>query len=251
MREQIIPRARPDDDTLGADKSEPPIEQAEKVPFAKIEELVPGINLEGLKEEKPGYYSAKLTYPTNTLGMDTPYSAGFLGKGKERREKIKELQKFVKDRVVVDLGAGRYGAVYEMSCLAEARGYIGIELYRPHQLYHTLTHLSAEHGNNKVPACVVGEDMRAFLKRLPDNSVCIVSFGIDGDILGDMSDADHKELREQVSRVIHNNSAQISGEESVITGDSLHEYTSYEEKNRPKYKEVLDYLIRTKTPQKS
>ena len=263
-REKLIPRQRPDDDTLGSDKPLGEVgEKLEKSVSAKIEDLVPGVNMQGLKEVKPGLYHVESEKYSAVDRIDggTPYASlrePFLDgkiwaddkdkdKIKNRDERIKEMTKFLTGKVVVDLGAGANIDVYNVARLCGARGYIGAELFRPDQTYDTLTYQQEPPARKPLqkkdqhplladkpplPWCVVGEDMRSFLQRLPDNSVCITTFGIDDLIMEHVSDQDLEELSRNITRVLHPDGAHVYGSESVVFGENLQRHRTFDERRR-------------------
>lgn len=95
-----------------------------------------------------------------------------------------------KDQVVVDLGAGVAPFVYLMSCLAGAKGYVGIDKNRSLYLEQGISSGSGdieyflkicpEYSSHvkSIPGIAVKEDILRFLKRLPDSSVSLFSCGL-------------------------------------------------------------------------
>lgn len=199
-------------------------------PTAHLEDLVPGINTEGLTEIVPGRVVSKNTshiyethsiaspmlrhFVSSTLRDDTPRSI----------ELRKELKIFFKDKVVVDLGAGYSDAPgYEVAELCEAAGYIGVEPYHHEHLRGDFDYIEAT-----IPYVIVGEDMRKFLPRLKDNSVSIIAGGIDGCILYGVKREDMDALNQQLSRTLHPDGALLNYG-SIIYGDGLNAYpTTYQ-----------------------
>jgi hypothetical protein len=131
------------------------------------------------------------------------YIANFIENLKKNKPKeFENLKLKFKDSIIVDLGAGENFAVnYRIACVLGAKGYIGIEPYNWRQLFQSC--LTLDHPwflKEKNPLInLVAEDAVSFLKRLPDNSVCLLNAGI-GDIL---MDKDYiKDFKSEMARVL-------------------------------------------------
>jgi hypothetical protein len=104
-----------------------------------------------------------------------------------------------KDQIIADLGAGQWAIGYELAAQFSARGYIGVEPFHNHTLYHHLVHIRSKVG--AIPAAVVPEDMLTALQAFPSNSVSILLSGIDTDIIWKRDYSD--EVAREIERVVH------------------------------------------------
>lgn len=156
-----------------------------------------------------------------------------------------EAGKLWNGQVLVDLGCGRQLDGYIISKLAGARAYIAVDPYNLSRFYQRLTneeenngadelnetikkiraaiqtrgydkvvverlvqnidnHLNREH----IPVALVAEDMVSAMKRLPSDSVSIMTAGLDKCILWRDEYANLAE--DEISRVLHPNGAYLA-----------------------------------------
>lgn len=194
-------------------------------PAARLEHLIPGINMRGFTEEKPGLLvSPNRSSPYETHPIASPMIESFwhiLKSGNDKRN-IKlweDLSRFLRGKVVVDIGAGyqhKFG--YEIAELCGAAGYVAVE---PYHYGHFRRHF--DYGGNRLPYAVVAEDMRSFIPRLPNNSVCFLISGIDESILYGIPDRDYQNLNVGITRALDPRGALVS-HESILHGKGLTKY---------------------------
>lgn len=160
-----------------------------------------------------GHKSDALPFADEALGTLFVDARDFHG------ETIRELRTLFKDIPVIDLGAGQSRNGYLLASFVGAKGYIGVEPYN----WRMLTDVMIQgHGDDSVkkefpelygnstdiPYSVAAEDALTFLKRLPDHSVGVFSFGTDHTII-----IDRKYIRlviQEIRRVIHPKSALLT-----------------------------------------
>lgn len=123
----------------------------------------------------------------------------------------------LKDQVVIDIGCGfSLQNTYMLSCMLKASGYIGVDaFFNPNNIAASMNQQKVNEffRNNRfsvrgerefkdeikaIPVSAEQEDMLSFLRRLPDNSVSIISSGIDGHVLGVNSKKDKNGLAEKI-----------------------------------------------------
>lgn len=112
-----------------------------------------------------------------------------------------------KNQVVVDLGAGNFYG-YEAAVIGEAKGYVAVDKYNdlsrmyadPKEVKDRMDdNDSFAKGRDIIPAAVELDDMLSFLRRLPDNSVSIISSG-QIDVIDNQKY--REEVRKEVARVL-------------------------------------------------
>lgn len=184
--------------------------------YVSIEQLIPGINTEGLQGVatpigKRSRFDPKYTgkyermprpvHDEAKYGMvvdkSTEYMDFVIRASEDKQQRI-FFEKF-KDQVVVDLAAGAwftdtYSWISQFGC----RGYIPVE---PYWADYQLESLDRPYESDKklVPISIVQDDMLKFLKRLPEGSVSILASGIDAIIFE--SDYLHA-VEKEISRVL-------------------------------------------------
>lgn len=197
MEELQGPQAPKDpDDKIDAEKLSSP--ENEKVQIVPVEQLIPDI--------KPPFKKSIRGVDYRTNDFRDEYSATFLESYLGMYTRYEETFDFLKERfsgqVVVDFGSGDSVNGYFLALLFGAKGYVGVDSFHSERLKNHLTH----HGSLKIfnsvcphdydtssrpelkeliPASVIADDMLSFLKRLPDNSVSIFTFGIDNNVIPD------------------------------------------------------------------
>lgn len=226
-------------------KPQIPLESKEADPAVSLEKIIPGIKMYGLQQEKPGLYLSPSVHPSDTSSVSSDYSQNIErrilnvgdyvpGEGNSIEgedydlEQIKELEHFFKGKVVVDLGAGGTPAAYYIARVCGARAYIGAEPNHFSSLYDSLhnewQNKSAEEAfpilkdRAAIERIVVGEDMRDFIKRLPDDSVCVFTFGIDDFVLDKMPGQDRGDIERNLVRVLDPKGAHLCGENDSLRG---------------------------------
>src|SRR3989344_7204476 len=145
-----------------------------------------------------------------------------------------EAARFLKNQIVLDLGAGRSSDVYVLSKVVGAKAYIAVEPYNTPDLVKSLVHgqtpdkggftrelesalrvLGSRYKSNDlierlkvaittelegkladIPVSIIAEDMLKALKRFPEESTSIIASGIDKFIV------DRKEYSTQVEAEI-------------------------------------------------
>jgi len=146
------------------------------------------------------------------------------------------------NQVVVDLGANDHSFGYFLSVVLGAKGYVGVDKFRCQGLEESLSNMSAKDinklcetfelfneipkellnegeespipGKNLIPASAVADDMLSFLKRLPDDSVSIFTFGITYEIVEPSYLA---EVAKEIERVLSKDGMYVSDSSSVPT----------------------------------
>jgi len=116
---------------------------------------------------------------------------------------VEKFMKAVANTILVDLGANSCNSYFLARALG-ARGYIGVDKFNPgeeddfNEAYSTELWEKKLKNKNNVPLAVVQEDMLTFLKRLPDNSVSILTTGIQIGIKGNYS----SQVEREIARVL-------------------------------------------------
>lgn len=198
------------------------VEKSPKVPIVDIEQLIPGINIKGLNDVKQLIAKVetgerKEERPKESI--DSNYMMSFIPI-LERYSKLYPSNPF-NGKVLVDLGAGSVPNGYLAAKLLGASGYIAVEPYNYRELYERL---SSENGGLveddevAIPANVAPEDMLEFLRRLPDQSVNILTSGLDITILPDYHK--RKEIEKEIERVLLPDGAYLS-ESSLLNPKKL------------------------------
>lgn len=205
--------------------------------FVSPENIVDGINLKDINDAYSEVEKVfKIRTPKNTVkevseSVGRPFKTMYIDElYKGLRQDIEEndgetyakrFTEFFKGIPVVDLGAGAGGG-YNVASWLKASGYIGVEPHNWDNLINGLltddteiTELQAKDSNVRpIPYSVIAEDALTFLKRLPDKSVGILSFGTDHFII-----KDPKYIRDvigEIKRVLHPKSAMLASN-SVFT----------------------------------
>ncbi|MFH1409174.1 MAG: hypothetical protein ABIH34_04665 [Nanoarchaeota archaeon] len=192
--------------------------------YAHVHDMVPGIDASGLESIDDlalrrailaGRESSQLSKEGRAFldqhrsAKGFPYPPGIISRFLHSRiyeEWCGELEqcsmtfcKGVQGQIVIDLGSGALippqGASISEMC--GASGYIAVEsLFATDYAGNT-----AWLDKVSIPVAVVAEDMKQFMKRLPDKSVSLLASGIDAMVLHDPHHL--KECNEEVERVLH------------------------------------------------
>ncbi|MDO8513965.1 MAG: hypothetical protein Q7S50_00265 [bacterium] len=220
------------------------LEAQDSIKFASIESLVSGIQTKGLALARPGLYIATSAYPEDT--RDEPLSQAhnvlkkLTSKDAISEARLAELTEYLQGRTLVDLGAGKTTNGYQIARMCGAKGYVAIEANHFSELRNVLGKIRSTN-SGKMPVCVVGEDMRDFVKRIPDGSVAVFAFNIDEYILNKMPMTDMEQLKQNISRILASGSAYI-GSSTSIPVSGLREIDRYDPPYDPGY-----YIIRIKS----
>lgn len=160
-----------------------------------LDVILPGINIAGLnRDEEFKRYEA----PTDEITLHNSYHEGrgdgagteyimgildYFNPGYKKSAEVLGIRNFIepffKGRVVVDLGAGDAGGYY-LARECHAKGYISVDKFR-HPFVDYRIQESLFHGGSKaqnIPFAVVMEDMLEFLRRLPAESVSILTSAV-------------------------------------------------------------------------
>ncbi|MCX6716178.1 MAG: hypothetical protein NT077_04170 [Candidatus Taylorbacteria bacterium] len=168
-----------------------------------VEALIPGTRTEDLVslENCAETIDKEIANPeTGSREIGKAYDTGYVGAGigyikdlesgiNPFRKKVDWLKNKFKDVVVIDLGAGTNIGGYELACMLGAKGYIGIEPFNYKDLVLqaflkiTEKELKKRKIGTQIAMNLVKEDALTFLKRLPDNTVALFTFGTDEFIL--------------------------------------------------------------------
>ncbi|MDP3883292.1 MAG: hypothetical protein Q8Q48_04565 [Candidatus Staskawiczbacteria bacterium] len=147
-------------------------------------------------------------------------------------EDFSNLRERFKNQVIIDLGAGNSKLGYCLSCLLGAKGYVAVDAFYEEgykgpegmtklDVEKEIEDLSARYKVSEkekeverlrvkglvgginietIPASLIKGDMLDFLRRLPDKSVSIFTFGIDNNII--LNQNYGKVLGNEVNRVL-------------------------------------------------
>lgn len=121
----------------------------------------------------------------------------------KRREATRELFRFFRDQIVIDLGAGKRPWGLRIAEEAGARGYIAVEKYNFDDCYRSVKYgwLERRPEINSIPASVVAEDMLVFLDRLPDRSASFFLCNIDENVIRFQNK--RNSIASEMARVLH------------------------------------------------
>lgn len=173
-----------------------------------VEDLIPGIDIQDLNSLDNLSQPPNVPVDSRTESgrdQDVSFSSSFQNYltylKNERPEKLEELKSYFKDKVIIDLGAGTFPTGYMVANLLGAKGYIGVEPYNWRELMtHFLSKkLSPDYFKTKFNFIV--EDAVTFLRRLPPESVCILSSGL-ADGITSSDNSYEVELENEIDRVL-------------------------------------------------
>ena len=128
------------------------------------------------------------------LGVSREIGTGFAAPGGEFTKALFEwsltpqgafLNKLLKGRRVVELGAGMLPHGFALSAHARAKNFVAVEpFYADKQEIAQMAYLESDLSPNlRIPRKVVAEDMLEYLKNEPDNLLTILACGIEDCIL--------------------------------------------------------------------
>jgi len=215
--------------------------EEEKVQIAPVEQLIPGIKplqTEGVEgvDHRTNKFNDRFV-PDIVRGMDMSLTMP---------ERLAALREKFKDKVVVDLGAGDMSWAYFLSVALGGKGYVGVEKFQGDRLEHEL---KSNDSNSMlwywanisrsspsvpitlqddpefrkeyepfckiIPAAVVKEGILDFLKRLPDDSVNVLTFGVDDMVLP--SPEYRSAVAKEIERVLNPDGMYITDSSSIST----------------------------------
>lgn len=222
------------------DQAEPQEPEDKKVQIVPVEQLIPGI--------KPGnekYDGIESGHQGNTLyDRFAPNIIRDMQGILLTPETLVALKGRFKDKVVVDLGAGDMSWTYFLSVALGSKGYVGVEKFQGDLLedklrdadlgtmlfYWAQISKSSAYADDSfkndpdwkseykslsklIPASVVKQDILSFLKRLPDGSVNVLTFGVDDMVLP--STEYRNAVAEEIKRVLHHDGMYITDSSSI------------------------------------
>lgn len=218
--EKLVEQERTQDNSTPK-KEEPALEKGELAPIlVTVEQLIPDIKPREIVKYPPtsgrnwsDVYADRFEYLNAIFGYY----------GLEQNRLLKDG---LKDQIVVDLGAGNmYG--YATALGGGARGYVAIDKFydlageyrNPERVREFVDKKWPLYCRDKelIPAAAEQDDMLSFLKRLPDNSVSIISsghiflFGDDGEYV--------MELKKEMLRVLSPSGLFIENEGISLSND--------------------------------
>ncbi len=123
----------------------------------------------------------------------------------ERQEALSYFKKKLKGKILINLGAGSYHAMINFAKESGVKVYIEVDKFFPENEdipLNSSVDLSLGDKNENMQIVTVKSDMLDFLSRIPNESVCIVINGIDGDLI--KNNEYHKALIKEFKRVIPN-----------------------------------------------
>lgn len=195
-----------------------------KEKLVALSELVPGINEEGMVSLDRFSPNAGEHYEDRVLkGLDLTHQfsaeilVGLTSLEVNEPEMFKKFQEKFSEVTIVDLGAGggnydNSSTGYFIASMLKAKGYVGVEPFNWRDIFKSfLTSddiMYADVGgidekwvNNvePIPFNIVVDDAVSFLKRLPDESVFLLSAGL-RDVVSDISYGN--ELSQEMLRVL-------------------------------------------------
>lgn len=201
------------------------LEKGELAPvLVPVEQLILGIKADekiglSFEERKDSGYDLQTGYATE-LPRAVYWAFVHDGPNKNRL-----LRNGFKDQVVVDLGAGNMNG-YLAAMEGRASGYVGVDKFTDLTGFYKdpkfVRESADKRGSTKekalIPVATVQEDMLIFLRRLPDNSVSIISSGltflIENEIYVD-------EVKKEMGRVLSPNGFLVVNEGITITDDTI------------------------------
>ena len=218
-----------------AEKQSGSKESEEKL-FPNIESIIPGLKMHGLLKGRAGLYTSDTTSaswlfnnPHNFVDENflQPLDLSFQGHEPELdyEERLRELARLIGGKVVVDLGAGKYG-LRTWAQTFGASGYIAVEPCFHERIHRSLLESEQDQPYLTIPSAVVAEEMGAFLKRLPNDSVCTFTFGIDDCVLSFEPHA--QAIRKELARVLSPDGAHIMDIYSITKPEGVGRYDSYD-----------------------
>ena len=219
--------------------------------LTRVEDIVPHINTDSLipaelfaQSKDPALFQSRLEEQHLGCPWDTPFSTNAFRYFYDSRSfykahygrflKIKEAFSAIP---VIDLGAGSCNVGYKIANILNSKGYVGVEPYHYLQLVSAIVEGDTTDDAQKakrwqkysktlkssnprqIPFNVVAEDAFRFLKRLPDLSVGILSFGTDNLIINNTGYIES--VKAEINRVLHPKGLMICENTVFIPQSSL------------------------------
>ena len=207
--------------------------------LTRVEDIIPGINTDSListelfeQSNNPAIFQSQFEEQQLGSPWDTPFSThSFRYLYDSRKFYATNYRSFLKIKEgfasipAIDLGAGSNNVGYKIANLLNSKGYVGVEPYHYVDLVNSIIEgdITDDAQESKrwnkysktlkssncrqIPFNVVAEDALSFLKRTPDLSVGIFSFGTDNLIINDIRYIDA--VKEEIKRVLHPDSLMI------------------------------------------
>ncbi|OGL86146.1 hypothetical protein A3I40_01800 [Candidatus Uhrbacteria bacterium RIFCSPLOWO2_02_FULL_48_12] len=200
-------------------------EELKKNQIRSLEEILPGIKLDGLPTlqqarenlDQQHRLGKKFYGSLSTDYASLPYTT--LLSERDAHRHAEELSR-LRNQVIVDLGAGDFAYGLGIAEMVGARAYIGVEKFNFQGLEHAIGNRFLRSGDKlpsdlkRIPVAIVPEDALGFLKRLPDKSVSVMSFGGSGiglEFGNKRHDYQENEIGKEIVRVLHPEGAFITG----------------------------------------
>ena len=207
--------------------------------LTKVDDIIPGINTDSListelfaQSQNPALLRSRLEEQHLGCPWDTPFSTNAFRYLYNSRTFYKtNYRSFLRIKAgfasipVIDLGAGSCNVGYKIANLLDGHGYVGVEPYHYFELANSIvagdttdhaqeaqrwkkySKTLRSSNRRRIPFNVAAEDALSFLKRTPDLSVGIFSFGTDNLII---NNTDYIEaVKEEIKRVLHPDSLMI------------------------------------------
>jgi hypothetical protein len=219
--------------------------------LARVDDIIPGINTDGLisielfaQSKDPALLRSRLEGQYLGCPWDTPFAINaFAYLYTSRTFYQTHYRHFLRIKAgfasipVIDLGAGSCNVGYKIANLLDGHGYVGVEPYHYDELVSSIvegditddaqqtqrwkkySRTLRSCNRRRIPFNVVAEDALGFLRRTPDRSVGIFSFGTDNLII---NNTDYIEsVKAEINRVLHPNSLMICENTVFIPQSSL------------------------------
>jgi hypothetical protein len=221
--------------------------------LTRVEDIIPGINTDSVistelfaQSENPTLFQSQFEEQNLGRPWDTPFSTNAFKYLYDSRKfyttnyiRFLTIKKGFAFTPVIDLGAGNNNIGYKIANLLNSKGYIGVEPYHYIELANSIIEGDATDDTQEarrwkkysktlkssnprqIPFNVVAEDAFSFLKRVPDLSVGLMSFGTD-DLIVDNTDY-IEAVKEEIKRVLHPDSLMIC-DNTVFSPQSFLKY---------------------------
>jgi hypothetical protein len=207
--------------------------------LTRVEDIVPHINTDSLiptelfaQSKDPALFQGRLAKQYLGCPWDTHFATtAFKYLYNSRTFYKTNYRRFLRIKAgfasipIIDLGAGSCNVGYKIANLLDGHGYVGVEPYHYVELASSIVEGDStddaqeaqrwkkysktlrSSNRRRIPFNVVAEDALSFLKRTPDSSVGIFSFGTDDLII---NNTDYIEsVKEEITRVLHPDSLMI------------------------------------------
>jgi len=206
------------------------LEKLEMMPrLDRVDEIIPGIDTTGLKiitnskDIKESAIDLHKLERNSSYSFPTPYSSHIIEKSFNKFFKERTFKAFssLKNQIVVDLGAGINRDMFLFLSDYKVKSYVAVEPFHYDTLFRNLINF---HIRIKETKCaLVGEDMLTFLRRLPNNSVSLLTIGIDSAILNNNNY--RNKVEKEMVRVLDPKGAYLSYASNLYVSDKLKKET--------------------------